>query len=108
MLGKMRNILRVDQILLFRVLVVVFLKMVDLVLVLVVAVVARSEAEVGELDAVRGADGVFGKGDGAAEVFVEEFEHPVYGCGLLVWRYVAGGFVAEAVGFFNVVGCPGS
>jgi len=41
---EMRNILRMDQILLARVLVVVFLEMVDLVLVLVVAVVAWAVA----------------------------------------------------------------
>lgn len=46
---EMLNVLRVDEVLLLGILVVVFLEMVDLVLVLIVAVVARAQPEVRQL-----------------------------------------------------------
>jgi hypothetical protein len=46
------DILRVNQVLLLRILVVVFLKVVDLILVFVVAVMSRAEAEIREFDAL--------------------------------------------------------
>ena len=105
-LAKMLNILRMRQILLARILVVKALKMMNLVLVLVVAVVSWAVAEVRQFEPCGGANGVFGKGDAAAAVFVEDVEDFLHGFVFLVGRDVVGGFVLEAVGFEEVFARP--
>lgn len=95
----MLDILWMDQIFLFCVLVVVFLKVMDLVLVLVVAVVSRTVAEVREFEALGFADGVFGKGDGAGQVAVEELNDFLDGGFFVCLGDVGCGGVEETVGF---------
>lgn len=70
--AKMLNILGMRQILQRRIRPMELFEMVNLVLPLVVAVMSRPETEVREGDAGGCADNVFGEGDGAAFVFVEE------------------------------------
>lgn len=103
----MLNVLRVGEVLLLDVVAaVVLFKVVDLVLVLVVAVVAGPEAEVGQAEAARGAYRVFGKRNGAGAVGVVEFEHLLHDVVFLLLRDVACGFVEQAVRLLDVVRGP--
>ena len=102
----MLDIFRVRQVFLAGVLVVVFLPVVDFVLVLIVAVVAGAETEVRQGQAFGDADGVFGVGDCAAAVGVEEVEDFVDRVVFLARVDGAGRFVEEAVGFGDVVARP--
>lgn len=90
---EMRNILGMRQVLLGRIRAMEFLKMMDLVLILVVAVMAGPEAKVRQDDAMGAADGVFREGDGAAAVLVEEREHFVDDLLLFRFRHVFGRFI---------------
>jgi hypothetical protein len=104
--AKMLDIFRVRQVFLARVLVVVFLPVVDLILVLVVAVVAGSETEVRQREPFGYADGVFRVRHGAAAVSVEELEDFVHGVFFLLRGDVVGRLVFQAVGFGDVVARP--
>lgn len=104
--AEMFNVFRVRQVFFARILVVVFLPVVDFVLVLIIAVVAGAETEVGQGEAFGDADGVFGVGDCAAAVGVEEFEDFGYGGVFLGRGDGARGFVEQAVGFGDVVARP--
>jgi hypothetical protein len=104
--AEMFNILRVRQVFLARVLVVVFLPVVNLVLVLIVAVVARSKAEIRQREAFGYADSVLCVRDGAAAVCVEELEDFVHGVFFLLRGDVVGRLVFQAVGFEDVVARP--
>jgi hypothetical protein len=106
MFAEMLDILRVRQVLLARILIMVLLPVVDLVLVLVVAVVAGAEAEIGQREALGDADGVLCERDHAVAVGVEELEDFVDGVFLLLGGDVAGRLVFEAVGFEDVVARP--
>lgn len=84
----------------------VLLPVVDFVFVLVVTVVSRSEAEVGECEAFSNTDSVLCVGDGAAAVRVEEVKDLVYGVFLLLCTDVPRGLVLEAVRLEDVVARP--
>jgi len=86
----------------------IFLKVMNLILVLVVAVVARPESKIRQCETPRDAHCVLGVTDGAGEVFVEEVEDFAHDVVFLRLRDVSCGGVREAVGFFDVVGGPGA
>jgi hypothetical protein len=84
----------------------VFLKVVNLILVLVVPVMSWPVSEIRECEPLGDPDGVFGEGYGAAEIAVEEgedlFHRGVFvGVGDVVCRGVF-----EAVGFEDIFGGP--
>jgi hypothetical protein len=106
MLLKMLNILRMNQILFFRILIMILLPMMDLILILVVAVMSRSPAEIWEFDPLRASDGEFGEGNCARPVSVEEFDDFVDGFVFFLVGDVVGGFVSEAVEVVDVVVGP--
>lgn len=103
----MLDIFGMCQVLFPCVLVVKALKMMDLVLVLVVAVMSWPETQIRKREPLCDADGVFGEGDGVTPVPVEEFYYAFDGGVLVGLRDVFGGDVLEAVGFGEVVRSPG-
>jgi hypothetical protein len=105
-LAEVLDILRVRQVFLASVFVVVLLPVVDFVLVLIVAVVARAVAEIGELEALGDTNRVLCVGNGAAAIRVEELEHSVHGIFFRFRGDGAGGLVFQAVGFEDVVARP--
>lgn len=100
------NVLRVNQILFRCVLAVVLLEMMNLILVLVIAVMSRSIAQIWELEALRIANREFGEGDCAREVTVKDRDDLVNGCGLFGFGDVLRGRVLETVRFQQVVFGP--
>ena len=106
MLPKVLDILWVHKILRLGILVVVFLKVVDVILVLVVAVMARAETEVWKFEALRSADCILGEGDGTTRVSIEEFNYLADGDIFAILWDVRGGGVFEAVCFKDVFGRP--
>ena len=104
--AEVLDVFRVDEVFWSRILVVVFLEVVDFIFVFVVAVMAWAEAEIGEFDSLCFADGVFGKGDGSALVPVVEFDDSLDCFVLLFLCDVFRALVFEAVGFEDVFGRP--
>lgn len=91
------NVLRVNQILLRCVLAVVLLEMMNLILVLVIAVMSRSIAQIWELETLRIANREFGEGYCAREITVKDRDDLVNGCGLFGLGDVLRGRVLETV-----------
>jgi hypothetical protein len=104
--AEMLDVFRVRQVFLARVLVVVFLPVVDLVLVLIVAVMAGSKTKIRQREPFGYADGIFCVGDGAAAICIEELEDFVHGVFFLLRGDVVGRLVFQAVGFGDVVARP--
>jgi hypothetical protein len=103
---EMLDILRVRQILQRRALAMVFLKMMNLILIFVVAVVSRSPSEIRQRQSSADADCVFREGDGTAAVAVEVCNDAI-DCGVLVCLWdVLCRFVVEAVCFVDVLVRP--
>ena len=105
-LAEMFDILRMNQVLLSRVLVVILLEMMDLILVLVIPVVAWPKPEIRQFNALVVAFDEFPQGDGVAVVLVVELDYLAYCFAFFELRDVVGGFVSQAVGFEDVLGCP--
>ena len=108
MFPKVLNILRVDQVFLSRVLVVVFLKVMNLVLVLIVAVVAWPHPEVGEFLAFLQLGHPLVTSDEAGIIGVEDLEHVEYGFVLFVCGSILQGFVVEAICAADFASGPGA
>lgn len=80
--------------------------MMDLVLILVVSVVARTEAKIGEREAFGNTNSIFSVGDGSTLIQIEERKDLIYSMLLLLWRDAPGRLVLEAVCFEDVVARP--
>lgn len=106
MFPKMCLILLVNQVLLARVLVVKLLEVVDLVLVLVVAVVAGAQAEVGEPDARRRQPHPLVAGDAAGLRRIEEVHDGADDLSLAGVGGRGEGFVSQAVEAGDFRGVP--
>lgn len=106
MLPEVLDVFGVRQVFLSCVLVVVFLPVVNLVFVLIVTVVSRTVAKVGQREAFGDTNGVLCVRDGAAAVCVEELEHLVHGVLFLLRWDVLSGLILEAVGLEDVVARP--
>jgi hypothetical protein len=105
-LAEVLDIFRVRQVFLTRVLVVVFLPVVDFVFVLIVAVVARAVAEIRQRETLPNSDGVFCVRDRAAAIRIEELEDFVHSLFFRRSGDGACGLVFQAVGFGDVVARP--
>ena len=74
-------------------LLLVFFKVMNLVLVLVITVVAGPQAKVRQTETMRGANGVLGKRDCAAEILVENVEDGACNIVFLLLRDIFAGDV---------------
>lgn len=105
-MSEVFNILRVNQILFCCILAVVLLEVMNLILVLVIAVMSRSIAQIWELEALRVADREFGEGNRTREITVKDCNDLVNGCGLFRLGDVLRGRVLETIRFKQVVFGP--
>lgn len=102
----MLDIFRMNQVFLFRVLIVIFLEMVNLILVLVIAVMSGTVTKIRQFDALRVTYRKLCEGDRPTLIAIVEREDLLYSLVLVVLRDVVRAFVFEAVGFEDVFGCP--
>lgn len=104
---KMRNILRMNQILLLHIIpTMIFLPMMNFILVLIIAMMSRSVAEIRKLDALRGQRHEFVASNGAGMIRVEQLQDFLDDLVFLDLGDVRGGLVFQAVGAFDVARGP--
>lgn len=104
---EMRNVLGVNQVLLLHVVsAMVLLPVMNLIFVFIVAMVSWAEAKVWQLGAFRIFLGKFLQGNCSVFVDIKHIENSLDDHLLLDLRNRGAGFVFEAVGSSNILGCP--